>query len=108
MRWCVMVSGLHLKRSPLLRNRMNRDLLPCKVRLLSMGGLGGKAALLLAALAGGPGADSAAALRALLQPADLAALVHVALLASHAQDLVRQLVRLSGWGSRPTNRDGGC
>ena len=61
-----------------------------------MGGLGGKAALLLAAVAGSPGAgpgphpgaDAAAALRALLQPADLAALVRVALLASHAQDLV--------------------
>lgn len=59
-----------------------------QVRLLHMGGLGGKAALLLAALVGGPAAAPAATLRALLQPPDLAALVHIALLASHAQDLV--------------------
>lgn len=64
-----------------------------QVRLLRMGGLGGKAALLLAALAGGPGGNSAAALRALLQPPDLAALVHIALLASHAQDLVSCLMK---------------
>lgn len=82
-----------------------------QVRLLRMGGLGGKAALLLAALAGGPGANSAggpgadsagspganstAALRALLQPQDLASLVHIALLASHAQDLVRSWAPVS-------------
>lgn len=64
-----------------------------QVRLLRMGGLGGKAAALLAAVANGPpGADAAAALRVLLQPPDLAALVRVALLASHAQDLVRNRV----------------
>lgn len=61
-----------------------------QVRLLRMGGLGGKAALVLAAVANGhPDAEAAAALRVLLQPPDLAALVRVALLASHAQDLVR-------------------
>jgi hypothetical protein len=71
-----------------------------QVRLLRMGGLGGKAALLLAAVAGGtPGADAAAALRVLLQPPDLAALVRVALLASHAQDLVRGRVQAGDIGS---------
>lgn len=63
-----------------------------QVRLLHMGGLGSKAALLLATLVGGNSAASLAALRALLQPQDLAALVHIALLASHAQDLVSILM----------------
>lgn len=62
-----------------------------QVRLLHMGGLGSKAAALLATLVGGNGGAPLAALRALLQPRDLAALVHIALLASHAQDLVRPL-----------------
>lgn len=56
-----------------------------------MGGLGSKAALLLVAVAGGAAPAPLRALRALLQPADLAALVHIALLASHAEDLVRHL-----------------
>lgn len=54
-----------------------------------MGGLGSKAAVLLAAVVCGQAVAPMRALRALLKPADLAALVHIALLASHAKDLVR-------------------